>query len=1022
MFQHRNYLKNMNIKHKLLLWSVLLSLSTGLFGQQKGLSCAFLINKFDFFPIPNLEIPHSRYFQVMADQMHLAPDSKMKLEEEIEGHHGYRHYQYQQFHDGIPVFGGTYILHEKDGRVTHGSGRYAPQIKTSVTPNLNEAAALLFAKNEMGAALYSDKATVIRLVLIDPAFPEVSEELVLAYQIDLVATKPAEKHRYFVDAQHGEIVKDFPLILEHGVPATAKTRYYGEQKIVVDSIAPQKYILQDPTRGDGIFIYNESGLSFSNSSKYWDLANVDLDEVALDAHYCTQAYYDMMLGMFDWAGLDGQGKALNARVHTNSFNPVGAYWDGEASNFGDGNCHYGPLTTLEVVGHEFTHGIIEHTSKLIYGGESGAINESLADMFGKILEFKTTPADLSWTLGHSFMTNPDAKPFRQMNDPNSLRMPALYNGQYWKPDNNVHINSAIGNLWFTILVAGKQGINEAGNAYQVEGVGFDKAAQIVFLTNQAYLTESSDYNSFYQYSLAAAEELFGTGSDEVQEVWEAWKAVGLPASNLGALDLSIGGGGESLQIFCTPGGYFPVTIPIVNRSGVAYLPGMGANIVFESSALPSVVTIPLNVAIGPGETYFANINDVLPNTDPGYTFVTIHLDFADGDPNNNRNVFGYYVPNQPGVDLNLFVTNEDLVCFADSITRSFHMYNKGCQTIFTGTELQFQILDPQGAIIWSRDYTMANDLPAGRRFFVSFSTPVFQFPVTYLLVSEEDTYPEDNHYVNYQEKFYSPITGEYLNTFEENNGIDDHLLMYGNGAAIGTLFYQNSLHLRSSGIIEDIAQYDRCLNPIETFNQKYSDGMNRYIRTCVDFSEVEHPELSFDLTLFKNNESQASNYLYSSMLEAKWDGNEHGAQHFFDQPEGTVEHKTVPLPPNFKGEITLSFYTEIGKHPFVDASLNTDDVVLLDNLRFSSMVKTEDPKEQPFVKIFPNPAEFQVQIQSGLTMQQIQILDIQGRHINTIQTDSKQYQLSLTDLAKGIYIISVTQDNGDQITQKLVVI
>ncbi|HLP92643.1 MAG TPA: M4 family metallopeptidase [Saprospiraceae bacterium] len=1012
----------MNIKHKLLLWSMLLALSTGLHGQQKGLSSAFLVNKFDFFLPPNLSIPHSRYFQVMADQMHLTSDSQMKLEEEIEGHNGYLHYQYQQFHDGVPVFGGTYILHEKDGRVTHGTGRYAPRINTSVTPDLDEAAALLFAKNDMGAEQYSDKATNIRLVLIDPAFPEVSENVVLAYQVDLVATEPVEKHRYFVDAHHGEIVKDFPLILEHGVPATAKTRYYGEQKIVVDSIAPQKYILQDPTRGDGIFIYNESGNSFSNSGKYWNLANADLDEVALDAHYCTQTYYDMMLETFNWEGMDGHGKALKARVHTNSFGSVGAYWDGEATNYGDGNCHYGPLTTLEVVGHEFTHGMIEHTSKLVYVGEPGAINESLADMFGKILEYKTTPADLNWTLGHSFILNPDAKPFRQMDDPNSLDMPALYNGDYWKPDNNVHINSAIGNLWFTILVEGKDGINEAGTIYQVEGVGFDKAAQIVFLTNQAYLTESSDYNSFYQYSLAAAEELFGAGSEEVQDVREAWKAVGLPATNQGALDLSIIGGDESLQIFCTPGGYFPVRIPIVNRSGEAYLPSMGAKIVFESSALSSTTTIPLSVVIGPGETYVAVIDDVLPNATPGYTFVNIRFEFADADPNNNRMILGYYVPDQPGVDLYLSVTYDDLVCFADSITRSFHMYNKGCQTILKGTQLQFQILDPQEAVIWTKDYTMQNDLPAGRRFFVPFSTPVFQFPVTYLLVFEEDTYTEDNSFVNIQEKFYSPINAEYLNTFEENNGIDDHLLMYGNGAAIGTLFYQNSLHLRSSGIIEDVAQYDRCLDPLETFNQKYGNGMNRFIRTCVDFSEVEHPELSFDLTLFKNNETQASSYLYSSMLEAKWDGNEDGAQHFFDQPEGTVERKTVTLPPNFKGEITLSFYTEIGKYPFVDASLATDDVVLLDNLRFSTMVKTEEPKEQSFLKIFPNPAEFQVQIESGLTMQQIQILDIQGRSISTIHTESKLYQLPLTDLAKGIYIISVTQENGAQITQKLVVI
>jgi Zn-dependent metalloprotease len=190
----------------------------------------------------------------------------------------------------------------------------------------------------------------------------------------------------------------------------------------------------------------------------------------------------MMLADYNWQGLDGLGKALN--VHVQMGNSANAFWDGKSASFTDGDCNYGPLTTLEVVGHEFTHGMIEYTSGLVYSSESGAINESLADMFGKMLERKSDPANFSWDLGHSVLLDPTTKPFRMMADPNALGMPAFYKGLYWEDFNEVHTNSSIGNLWFSMLVDGKQGTNELGVNYNVPGLGMDKAGQIVFENNR----------------------------------------------------------------------------------------------------------------------------------------------------------------------------------------------------------------------------------------------------------------------------------------------------------------------------------------------------------------------------------------------------------------------------------------------------------------------------------------------------------------------------------------------------------
>ena len=101
------------------------------------------------------------------------------------------------------------------------------------------------------------------------------------------------------------------------MPSTAKTRYYGTKNIITDRIGARNFKLHDPTRGEGITVFRTDLNNFTNTSSSWDLTNSSQDEVALDAHYCSQEYYDMMKGAFEWEGLDGAGKALNVLVHNN---------------------------------------------------------------------------------------------------------------------------------------------------------------------------------------------------------------------------------------------------------------------------------------------------------------------------------------------------------------------------------------------------------------------------------------------------------------------------------------------------------------------------------------------------------------------------------------------------------------------------------------------------------------------------------------------------------------------------------
>ena len=127
--------------------------------------------------------------------------------------------------------------------------------------------------------------------------------------------------------------------------------------------------------------------------------------------------------------IDNKGFPLIGKV--NKFLYSNAFWDGESTTYGGGNCHtYRSFTTIDVVGHEFAHGLTEFNSGLVYTGEPASINESMSDIFGKALEFYTLPNQFTWTLGYRIpVLGSDA--IRSMSNPNLLKQKRYYKGKYW---------------------------------------------------------------------------------------------------------------------------------------------------------------------------------------------------------------------------------------------------------------------------------------------------------------------------------------------------------------------------------------------------------------------------------------------------------------------------------------------------------------------------------------------------------------------------------------------------------------
>lgn len=204
-----------------------------------------------------------------------------------------------------------------------------------------------------------------------------------------------------------------------------------------------------------------------------------------------------------------------------------------------------PAVELSIMAHEFTHLVSFYTADFVYQGESGALDESFADLMGISVKKYVQGNDASWTIGDGFMVyfpSLRSMSFPKMSLDGTMPCPDTYMGEFWVDTESeydyggVHFNSGVQNKWYYLLTDGDSGTNDNGYSYQVDGIGIEKSQQIAYRTLTEYATEESQYADIRLASLQAAEDLFGENAPEVVAVDEAWKAVG------------VGGGGDPTAI------------------------------------------------------------------------------------------------------------------------------------------------------------------------------------------------------------------------------------------------------------------------------------------------------------------------------------------------------------------------------------------------------------------------------------------------------------------------------------------
>lgn len=460
------------------------------------------------------------------------PSEKMVLLRSDQDKVGYTHLRFKQYYHSLAIEHSMFLVHMQEERIVSANGEVYDGIDIGTQPSIDFQAAIFAAQKHLPAEIYitgSEDPNPELLIL-----PMTEGKYILAFKVDVNSEKPLARNWVYVDAITGKILRVVNRLETFDVPATAHTRYSGVQTIMTDSLGPSNYILKETNRGAGATIYTKNmqngsnyaaAVNFTNTSTVWPLI---YDNAALDAHYGAEKTYDFFYNLYGFHSYDNAGAAINSFVHYNT-NYVNAFWNGSVMTYGDGDgFQYGPLTSMEIVGHEITHALTENSADLVYSGESGALNESFSDIMGNSIRFLNDSANATWLLGDQILIpGGGATPFRNMANPNDYQCADTYGGLYFNNGDIVHYDSGIQNYWFYLLSTGGTGTNDIGNNFIVNGIGLADANAIAFRNLTVYLTPNSNFAAARTGAINAAIDLFGSCSNQVAQTTNAWYAVGV---------------------------------------------------------------------------------------------------------------------------------------------------------------------------------------------------------------------------------------------------------------------------------------------------------------------------------------------------------------------------------------------------------------------------------------------------------------------------------------------------------------
>ncbi len=456
-----------------------------------------------------------------------------------------------QFHSGVPVFGGQ-VVQQLDGRsVVSVTGRLYEAIDADVTPSISPERAGELAVASIGPGGQTRGLTTLGLLPVEGGYR-------LVYRVE-VGSDWALRELY-VDADSGAIVRSLNGLHSQAMIGQG-TGVFGSKKKMstnqttstfqaVDKLRPgEAFTLAFPGTVSRLNLFLNTGIIF-NSDVATDSDNDWADGPTVDAHVYQGWVYDYYFKRFGRRGMDDRNVEVDAIVHPLARSEANRQPPDVVGNYinnafyccdglivfgdGDGRAFNYLAGGFDVVAHEWTHGVTDFTSRLIYQDEPGALNEAFSDIMAAAMEFYYQPVGTNrdqadWLIAEDvFLFAPGY--LRSLNNPNAGGEPDHYSQRRFigtsDDDGGVHYNLTIATHAFYLAVAG--GRNRT-SGIEVAGVGMNNIERMERIFYRAFtmlMTPNSTFADARRATLQAASDLYGTGNDRAQ-LELAWNAVGV---------------------------------------------------------------------------------------------------------------------------------------------------------------------------------------------------------------------------------------------------------------------------------------------------------------------------------------------------------------------------------------------------------------------------------------------------------------------------------------------------------------
>ncbi len=509
----------------------------------------------------------------------------------------YQHIKLQQTYEGLPIYASELIVHAQSNGKMSINGRHqpTPDLETT-TPTISAEQAAEIVTNHHATdhpyreltdtekEMLSYEGPQTELILYPSR--EVFGHFHLAYHITL---RPnfMQRFEYFIDAHTGEFLNHYDHTCSINGPATATAQDLNGVNQIINTYEYQNnFYLYDASRDmytgpqSGLPMPGDGGietLDFQNNSfqqpsyadiktsnNVWTTAN---HRKGVSAHHNAGECYEYFKNTHGRNSINGQGGDIVSFINVadeygNDFD--NAFWNGQYMFYGNGKNAFYPLAgALDVAGHEMCHGVIQSTANLEYQGESGAINESMADVFGVMIDRD------DWDLGEDIV-QPGVYPndaLRSMSDPHNGANTGDYGGG-WQPSNTneqytgsadnggVHINSGIpNNAFYRIAIATSK----------------EKAEAIYYKALTSYLTRSSQFIDLRLAVISAAQNLGYNG--DLNAIATAFNQVGILDGNGGNYEEEIEENtGDEFILSLDVNSGDPNTLYVSDVAGTNFLP------------------------------------------------------------------------------------------------------------------------------------------------------------------------------------------------------------------------------------------------------------------------------------------------------------------------------------------------------------------------------------------------------------------------------------------------------------------